>query len=659
MSLQDRKITDWTQPVSSLADRPQMAASALKAAFDSNTNQIKPALNGVIDDLIGTGGAGNIGVQTIAGVTGTTVQAMLAALKALIDLCDTTEDSDEKFALKADKTTTDKLVKTITFDADTGVFTIKTDDGTTSTIDTLLEKVPINCYLDGQEFVLVLDDGTEQRVDLSAFLTTTEFTDSDTIDFGVSGSTVTASVKNGSITLQMLESTVMSTLQGYMSAAQTAASNAETSETNAGTYAGQAETAKTTAQTAASEADAHATKSESWAVGGTDTRNGEDTNNSRYYAQQASASATIAHGHADDAMEYAERAEQAAEDAEAIVGGDFIPISQKGVPNGIATLDGSGKIPNTQIPSLSYIPANQKGAASGVAELDSTGKVPTNQLPSFDYIPTSQKGAASGVASLDSSGKLEESQKPDYTAAEVGAVPTTRKVNGKALSADVTLTGDNIKTSTTDATSLSSQLSKKAMSSFGELTASDLLVWSQQQSVGGSFFINPAVTTSGIPDIPDKYFIGSLEIGKTVDRRLILTNNNLCTFVNKSLLRAGESQMSWTGWKEVPTATPPQEYSLPLAEGITALQPCTYYKNQFGEVTVGGSVAGTISQDTVIGTLPVGFRPSKFVERPATIGVGATRYPGTVIINPYGVISITTPASEMSAVFEASFLAAQ
>ena len=309
MSLQDRKITDWTQPVSSLADRPQMAASALKAAFDSNTNQIKPALNGVIDDLIGTGGAGNIGVQTIAGVTGTTVQAMLAALKALIDLCDTTEDSDEKFALKADKTTTDKLVKTITFDADTGVFTIKTDDGTTSTIDTLLEKVPINCYLDGQEFVLVLDDGTEQRVDLSAFLTTTEFTDSDTIDFGVSGSTVTASVKNGSITLQMLESTVMSTLQGYMSAAQTAASNAETSETNAGTYAGQAENAKTTAQTAASEADAHATESQSWAVGGTGTRAGEDTNNSKYFAQQAAGSSQSAHTYADNAMEQADKAE--------------------------------------------------------------------------------------------------------------------------------------------------------------------------------------------------------------------------------------------------------------------------------------------------------------------------------------------------------------
>ena len=213
MGLTERKLTDWTQPVSSLDDRPQMTASALKAAFDSNTNQIKPALNGVIDDLTGTGGAGNVGVEAITGVTGVSVQAMLASLKALIDLCDTTEEIDGKLDLKADKTTTDKLVKTITLDAGTGVFTIKTDDGTTTTIDTMLEKIPVSCYLDGQEFVLVLDDGTEQRADLSAFLTPTEFTDSPTIDFSVSGDTVTAVIKAGSVTLEMLESTVMATLE--------------------------------------------------------------------------------------------------------------------------------------------------------------------------------------------------------------------------------------------------------------------------------------------------------------------------------------------------------------------------------------------------------------------------------------------------------------
>lgn len=367
--LNDRKITDWTQPVSSLDDRPQMTASALKAAFDSNTNQLKPAVNGMIDDLTGTTGAGNIGVEAIAGVTGTTVQAMLAALKALIDLCDTEDSVDDKLDLKADKTTTDKLIKTVSLDAETGVFTFTTDDGTQTTIDTMLEKIPVSCYLDGQEFVLVLDDGTEQRADLSDFLTPTEFTDSSTIDFSVSGSTVTATIKNNSVTLQMLESTVMSTIQGYVTAAQTAAGNASTSETNAGTYRDQAQTAATNSASSASEAGAKATLSQSWAIGGTGTRTGEDTNNSKYFSQRASTYATSAQGYSNSAMEQADlaetyknqansaadRAEQAAEDAEAIAGGDFIPISQKGAANGVATLGSDGKVPEGQLPEMSGV----------------------------------------------------------------------------------------------------------------------------------------------------------------------------------------------------------------------------------------------------------------------------------------------------------------
>ena len=98
------------------------------------------------------------------------------------------------------------------------------------------------------------------------------------------------------------------------------------------------------------------------------------------------------------------------------------------------------------------------GVANGVAELDSTGKVPASQLPSMDYIPTSEKGANSGVATLDASGKLTATQKPTYTADEVGArpntwtptasdvgaVPTTRTINSKPLSSDVTLTAEDV-----------------------------------------------------------------------------------------------------------------------------------------------------------------------------------------------------------------------
>lgn len=56
-----------------------------------------------------------------------------------------------------------------------------------------------------------------------------------------------------------------------------------------------------------------------------------------------------------------------------------------------------------------------------------------------NYIPTGQKGKANGVASLDGSGKVPNGQLPpmDY-------VPTSRTVNGHALSADVTLDAEDV-----------------------------------------------------------------------------------------------------------------------------------------------------------------------------------------------------------------------
>lgn len=56
-----------------------------------------------------------------------------------------------------------------------------------------------------------------------------------------------------------------------------------------------------------------------------------------------------------------------------------------------------------------------------------------------NYIPTGQKGQANGVASLDGSGRVPNEQLPpmDY-------VPTSRTVNGHALSADVTLDADDV-----------------------------------------------------------------------------------------------------------------------------------------------------------------------------------------------------------------------
>lgn len=44
MYLEKHKLSIWLQPVSSLDDRPKLTAMELKATFDANTNQLKPAI---------------------------------------------------------------------------------------------------------------------------------------------------------------------------------------------------------------------------------------------------------------------------------------------------------------------------------------------------------------------------------------------------------------------------------------------------------------------------------------------------------------------------------------------------------------------------------------------------------------------------------------
>lgn len=85
MAMTDSKILSWTSPVSAEADQPIRTASAMKAVFDSNSNQLKTALNAVIDTLAGSGGSAEIGSAAISDVDAGTLLSQLTTLRALID----------------------------------------------------------------------------------------------------------------------------------------------------------------------------------------------------------------------------------------------------------------------------------------------------------------------------------------------------------------------------------------------------------------------------------------------------------------------------------------------------------------------------------------------------------------------------------------------
>lgn len=301
MGLSERKITTWTKPISSLADRPQMSAAELKAAFDSNANEIKPKFNGLVDDLTGAGGASEIGAS-LDGVAGTNVQALLAALKALIDLRETTASTDEKLSEKANQTTVNKTFKDISVNESTGVVTLTCVDGTTKAVNTSLSKIAVNFGFDAemQKITLMLNDGTTQHIDVSAFIKPNEIVDSDNIVVARNADgTVSLSVKSGSINAEMLTSTILDELKAYRDAAAISAQNAAASESNAQTYKNAAANFSQSAQDALNETIQHKNTAYLHSQAALESKNA------------AAASATEAGQQAGSASGFAARAEEA------------------------------------------------------------------------------------------------------------------------------------------------------------------------------------------------------------------------------------------------------------------------------------------------------------------------------------------------------------
>ena len=163
---------------------------------------------------------------------------------------------------KVDLAKANELVKEILWDESDGTLTVVKMNGSKAVIDTKLEKLAVNFTYDPktQQLVITLDDGTKQYVDLSALITQYEFTDSDTIAFTIgSDGKVSAIVKEGSIEEKHLRPNYLADIKVEVAKAQ------------------QSETA----------ANISAKAAESYAVGGTGTRTGEDEDNAEYYCAKA------------------------------------------------------------------------------------------------------------------------------------------------------------------------------------------------------------------------------------------------------------------------------------------------------------------------------------------------------------------------------------
>ena len=215
----------------------------------------------------------------------------VVSMSAKIDEIDTTKVSADQL---------NNMVTDVSFNDKNGVISITKHNGTVLNIDTAMEKIAVNFEYNAQtqQLILTLENGEKQYIDMSALITQYEFKGTDTIAFSIdSDGKVNASIKSGSITKAMLSSEVMASIT--------------LSENNA------AASAKAAAQSA-TNADMDAKLSQSYSVGKSGIRDGEDTDNAKYYSEQA---------------------EKFAKEAEDIVGSNFITQAEKGVANGVAVLN--------------------------------------------------------------------------------------------------------------------------------------------------------------------------------------------------------------------------------------------------------------------------------------------------------------------------------
>lgn len=220
-----------------------------------------------------------------------TIDNEVVSISATAESLDTT---------KADKDQLNNMVTDISFNDKNGVISITKYNGTVLNIDTAMEKIAVNFEYNAQtqQLILTLENGEKQYIDMSALITQYEFKGTDTIAFSIdSDGKVNASIKSGSITKAMLSSEVMSAITLSESNAVASAQAASQSATNA---------------------DMDAKLSQSYSVGKSGIRDGEDTDNAKYYSEQA---------------------EKFAKEAEDIVGSNFITQAEKGVANGVAVLN--------------------------------------------------------------------------------------------------------------------------------------------------------------------------------------------------------------------------------------------------------------------------------------------------------------------------------
>jgi hypothetical protein len=245
---------------------------------------------------------------------------MDGAIKTLADSLDVAYNELDTKKLSVDGSY--KIIsETPTWDEKTGILRFKFYDGTEFMVDFNVEKIPVSFSMNEKGVItMTTEDGTEWTADIGSLTPNYVYDDNERIAVTTSkaedGSThVSFDLKKGSITNDYLANDYLASIIAETVKAQTASSDAKKS----------ADSASESASNAAYDAKL----AQSYAIGGSEIRDGEDLDNAKYYANEsknqaknatdyaisASANATAAKKSADSASESASNASASAKTA--------------------------------------------------------------------------------------------------------------------------------------------------------------------------------------------------------------------------------------------------------------------------------------------------------------------------------------------------------
>lgn len=167
-------------------------------------------------------------------------------------------------ALKVDKSAINGNIADWNMDETTGIITITKYNGEKVIFDLNIEKIPVGFSMSDDGIItMTTEDGTQFTADIGSMIPVLTFEDSATIAVSVNGTgknkTYSFSIKTGSVTDAMLQPNYLADIR--------------VESANASAYA--------------QSANAKSVLAESYAIGGTGTREGEDTDNAKYYMEQA------------------------------------------------------------------------------------------------------------------------------------------------------------------------------------------------------------------------------------------------------------------------------------------------------------------------------------------------------------------------------------